>query len=183
MQAPYALHFADLPATLRTPVVQPVKPARNKIPYSRRSVVIVDDEKSYAELIAQMIADNLDCAVYAFTRPVEALGGLARISAGVVVTDYSMPQMNGIEFIRRASRIAPHAAFILISGDDLDPLGQELSRLKRLKMRLRKPFGWRPLADAIVRVWPGSDAPDFRSNGQSNGPAANPHRALVNPQS
>ena len=67
---------------------------------------------------------------------------------GVVVTDYSMPQMDGIEFIQRASRIAPNAAFIMISGDDLDPLEDELARLKRLKMRLQKPFGWRPLADA-----------------------------------
>lgn len=159
-----------------------MNPARKKIPGVRRSVVIVDDEKSYAELIAQMIADNLDCTVHAFTRPVEALGGLAKISAGVVVTDYSMPQMNGIEFIRRASRIAPHAAFIMISGDDLDPLAQELARLRRLKMRLRKPFGWRPLADAILQVWPGSDVPDFRSDGQAAGHPVTTHPGSVDSQ-
>lgn len=129
----------------------------------RRSIVIVDDEKSYAELMAQMIADNLDCAVHAFTRPMEALSGLARVRAGVVVTDYSMPQMNGIEFIQRATRIAPQAEFIMISGDDLDPLAAELARLKRLRVRLRKPFGWRPLAEAILEVWPGDDAPRFRA--------------------
>jgi DNA-binding NarL/FixJ family response regulator len=143
-----------------------VKHAWKKIRPPHRSIVIVDDERSYAELIAQMIADNLDCTVYAFTRPMEALGGLTKISAGVVVTDYSMPQMNGIEFIKRATRIAPSAAFIMISGDDLDPLGEELGRLRRLKMRLRKPFGWRPLADAVIKVWPGTDVPAFRSNGQ-----------------
>jgi len=96
-----------------------VKHTWKKIHSPHRSIVIVDDEKSYAELIAQMIADNLDCTVYAFTRPMEALGGLSKISAGVVVTDYSMPQMNGIEFIKRASRVVPSAAFIIISGDDL----------------------------------------------------------------
>jgi DNA-binding NarL/FixJ family response regulator len=159
-----------------------VNSAWKNIPALRRSVVIVDDEKSYAELIAQMIADNLNCAVHAFTRPVEALGGLAKISAGVVVTDYSMPQMNGIEFIRRASRIAPHAAFIMISGDDLDPLAQELARLRRLKKRLRKPFGWRPLADAILEVWPGNDVPEFRSDGQPPEQAVTRHPGSVNPQ-
>jgi len=152
------------------------------MPTPHRSIVIVDDEKSYAELIAQMIADNIDCDVHTYTRPMEALGGLAKISAGVVVTDYSMPQMNGIEFIKRASRIAPSAAFIMISGDDLDPLADELARLRRLKMRLRKPFGWRPLADAILKVWPGADAPAFRPNGQPAGHAVDPHPGAISPQ-
>ncbi len=154
-----------------------------KIHSPHRSIVIVDDEKSYAELIAQMIADNLDCTVYAFTRPMEALGGLSKISAGVVVTDYSMPQMNGIEFIKRASRVVPSAAFIIISGDDLEPLSDDLARLRRLKMRLRKPFGWRPLADAVIKVWPGADAPSFRANGQPAEHTTEPHPGSVNPQS
>lgn len=159
-----------------------MKHAWNKVSAPRRSIVIVDDEKSYAQLIAQMIADNLECTVHAFTRPMEALGSLGKISAGVVVTDYSMPQMNGIEFIKRASRIAPSAAFILISGDDLDPLTEDLARLRRLKMRLRKPFGWRPLADAVLKVWPGTDVPVFRLNGNSNEEAIDPHVGAVNPQ-
>ncbi len=153
-----------------------------KIHSPNRSIVIVDDEKSYAELIAQMIADNLDCTVYAFTRPMEALGELAKISAGVVVTDYSMPQMNGIEFIKRASRIAPSSAFIIISGDDLEPLSDDLGRLRRLKMRLRKPFGWRPLADAVIKVWPGTDVPAFRTNGQTAEHTTDPQPGAISPQ-
>jgi len=158
-----------------------VKHAKKPSAAPRQSVVIVDDEKSYAELMAQMIADNLDCAVHAFTRPMEALSGLARVRAGVVVTDYSMPQMNGIEFIQRASRIAPRAAFIMISGDDLDPLAEELARLKRLKVRLRKPFGWRPLADAIVEVWPEGVAPGFREAGPAPADAPGSHAGPINP--
>jgi two-component SAPR family response regulator len=140
-----------------------VNPARKKVAPPRRSVVIVDDEKSYVELMAQMIADNLDCGVHAFTRPEAALEGLIRISAGVIVTDYFMPQMDGVEFIRRASKIAPKAAFILISGHDLDPVKDELSRLKRLKLSLQKPFGWRPLTEAVLKVWPGDDIPVARN--------------------
>jgi|GEM_PF-723864 len=160
-----------------------MKSARRQTAAPRLSIVIVDDEKSYAELMAQMIADNLDCAVHAFTRPMEALSGLARITPGVVVTDYSMPQMNGIEFIRRASRIAPHAAFIMISGDDLDPLADELGRLKRLKARLRKPFGWRPLADAIVDAWPAGAPPAFRATTRSAAVASGSHARPISPQS
>jgi two-component SAPR family response regulator len=144
--------------------VQPVR--QENIPV-RRSVVIVDDEKSYVELMAQMIADNLDCAVHPFTRPEEALVALAELSPGVVVTDYSMPQMNGIEFIEKASTIMPKAAFIIISGHNFDAVDRELARLKMLKMRLQKPFGWRPLTEAVLTVWPGSDVPSFRNGASS----------------
>jgi DNA-binding NtrC family response regulator len=141
------------------PVVSTVRNSPHQAP---RSVVIVDDEKSYVELMAQMIADNLDCQVHPFTRPEDALNGLAAISAGVIVTDYFMPQMDGVEFIKRASKIAPRAAFIMISGHNLEPIEHELARLKRLKMRLQKPFGWRPLTAAVLKVWPGKDVPSLR---------------------
>jgi DNA-binding NtrC family response regulator len=140
-----------------------LKPKRKTIPEGRRSVVIVDDEKSYVELMGQMLADNLDCSVHAFTRPKDALDGLDRVSAAVVVTDYFMPEMDGVEFIKRASKVAPDAAFIMISGHDLDSIKHELGRLRKLKMRLQKPFGWRRLAAAILKVWPGKDTPGFRT--------------------
>jgi DNA-binding NtrC family response regulator len=140
-----------------------LKPAKKKTEAPCRGVVIVDDEKSYVELMASMISDNLDCPVYPFTRPLDALGGLATIPAGVIVTDYSMPEMDGIEFIKRAARVAPQAVFIMISGHNLEPLSHELSRLRRLKLRLQKPFGWRPLAEAVVQAWPGGDVPAYKS--------------------
>jgi len=139
-----------------------LSPKRKTPKGPRRSVVIVDDERSYVELISQMIADNLDCPVHAFTRPSEALASLDRVAAGVIVTDYFMPEMDGVEFIKRASKISPKAVFIMISGHNLEPIERELARLRRLKMRLQKPFGWRPLADAVIKVWPGADAPGFR---------------------
>lgn len=124
--------------------------------------MIVDDQEPFVELMAKMMGENLDCPVHPFTRPDDALRGLARISAGVIVTDYDMPQMNGIEFIRQASSLAPEAAFIMISGHDLELFEDELSRLERLKMRIQKPFGWLPLMDAVLKVWPGEDVPAFR---------------------
>jgi DNA-binding NtrC family response regulator len=139
-----------------------VKQARKKIPTPRRSIVIVDDERSYVELMAQMMGDHLDCKIHAFTNPIDALGSLPAISAGVVVTDYSMPQMDGIEFIRQASRVTPKTVFIMISGHDLETMKDDLDSLKRLKLRLQKPFGWRPLTEAILSVWPGDDIPALR---------------------
>jgi DNA-binding NtrC family response regulator len=156
------LHFANKCTKVGRNSSFVLKTARKRSAAARRSVVIVDDEVSYVQLMAGMIADNLDCQVHPFTRPEDALAALSKISAGVIVTDYSMPEMDGIEFIRKASKLAPKAAFIMISGQNLALVERDLSRLKRLRMRLQKPFGWRPLTAAVLKVWPGKDAPGFR---------------------
>ena len=133
-----------------------------------KAIVLVDDEKSYTDLISQMLADNLDCPVHAFTRPLEALKAIPALAPSVIVTDYYMPQLNGIEFIRQASLLAPHAAFVMITGHNLSAEEDELAKLTALKSFLAKPFGWRTLADEILRVWPDeSPAPAHRADATS----------------
>jgi len=119
-----------------------------------QSIVLVDDEKSYTELMSTLLEENLQRRVFGFTRPQEALSALPHLNAAVIVTDYHMPQINGFEFIRAAAPLAPQAVFVLISGHNLTALEEEMSRLERLKGMLAKPFGWRTLADEILRVWP-----------------------------
>lgn len=114
----------------------------------------MDDEKSYTDLLTQMLAENLDCPVYAFSRPLEALNALPQFNPAVVVTDYYMPQLNGLEFIRQASPLLPETAFVVITGHNLSAEEDAMARIPALKGFLAKPFGWRKLADEIIRVWP-----------------------------
>lgn len=123
-----------------------------------KSIVLVDDERSYAELMQQLLADHFDCPVYSFSRPLDALQKLPELDPGVVVTDYFMPQINGVELIRRASPLVPQAAFIMISGNNVSEFAEELTRLPLLKAFIAKPVGYRRLADEISRIWP-SDIP------------------------
>ena len=130
-----------------------------------KSIVLLDDEKSYTELMCGLLAENLDCPVHGFMRPLEALRALPAINPGVVVTDYFMPELDGIEFIRRATPLVPGAAFVLITGNNLSAQQDELDRLAPLKGFLAKPFGWKKLADEILRVWPaGVPAPCLRAD-------------------
>ena len=117
-------------------------------------IVMVDDEKSYTDLMSQMLQENLDCEVVTFTRPLDALSVLPTLRPAVVITDYYMPQISGLEFVRLASAIVPDAAFVMISGHNLDGIDDQLRRLRSLKSVLAKPFGWRRLADEVLRVWP-----------------------------
>lgn len=123
-------------------------------PTISKSIVLVDDEKSYAELLARMLEENLTCPVHSFARPLEALAALPQVDPGVIVTDYHMPQIDGLEFIRQASVVVPQATFVLISGHDLSLQREQMARLNALKSHLPKPFGWRKLAKEILQVWP-----------------------------
>jgi two-component SAPR family response regulator len=114
----------------------------------------VDDEKSYTDLLTQMLADNLDCPVHAFSRPLEALKIIQQLNPGVIVTDYYMPQLNGLEFIRQAAPLVPETAFVMITGHNLSAEEDTMVRLPALKGFIPKPFGWRKLAEEILRVWP-----------------------------
>lgn len=116
--------------------------------------MLVDDERSYTELMTQLLAENLDCPVHGFTRPAEALQKISSLNPGVVVTDYFMPQIDGIEFVRQAAALVPEATFVMITGHNLSSEQETLNRLPALKGFLSKPFGWRKLADEIIRVWP-----------------------------
>ncbi len=121
---------------------------------STKAVVVLDDEKSYADLLAQLLTDSLSCPVHTFNRPFDALAAIPGIDVGVVVTDYFMPQLNGIEFITEASKLLPDTPFLIITGHPLKLTDDALASLPTLKAVLPKPFNWQKLTDEIVRYWP-----------------------------
>ncbi len=114
-----------------------------------KAIVLVDDEKSYVDLLANMLTENLGCPVFTFTRPLDALAALPEIDVGVVVTDYHMPQMDGFEFIRSASALLPGVPFLLITGHS-HLIDRTITPGDPLRSILAKPFGWRTLAAEIA---------------------------------
>ncbi|MBC7369764.1 MAG: response regulator [Undibacterium sp.] len=131
---------------------------------TRKTVVIVDDEKSYADLLAQLLKDNVECSVHVFYRPAEALAAIPELKPGVIVTDYYMPEINGLDFIRQATVLLPETVFVLITGHNMSTSLDELANLPSLKGHLAKPFGWRQLAAEVLGVWPGGSPPKLRGS-------------------
>lgn len=101
-----------------------------------------------------MLRENLRCPVHPFSRPRAALAALPHLHAAVVVTDYCMPELDGFDVIRVASRQYPALPFILISGHVIDPAALQIREATPLRAFLPKPFGWRALADEILRQAP-----------------------------
>jgi DNA-binding NtrC family response regulator len=119
-----------------------------------KAIVIVDDEKSYVDLLSQLVKEHFVNPVITFTRPLDALNALPLLNVGVVVTDYYMPQLTGLEFIIRARALKPGIPFIIITGHGVHLSEEDLSHLPELRAVLHKPLGWRQLTDAIAAHWP-----------------------------
>ena len=83
----------------------------------------------------------------------------------VLVTDYYMPVMNGIELIRKLQQAQPNVPAILITGHSLKFGEEEMKRLPALKTVLNKPFGWRRLADLLIQHWPDDNPPKIKDLG------------------
>ncbi|MDD2764746.1 MAG: response regulator [Opitutaceae bacterium] len=127
-----------------------------------RAVLFLDDEQSYVDLMTQLLSDNLNCPILAYTRPQEALAALSRQDVALIVTDYSMPAMNGIDFLVRAHAACPQVAAIMITGHQIELAGQDLSHVPGLREMLFKPIRWRLLAETIIRHWPDGNPPRWK---------------------
>jgi CheY-like chemotaxis protein len=67
----------------------------------------------------------------------------------VVILDYKMPKMDGLEVAKEIFAINPHQRIIFASAYLRDTLLESVEKLNRLVEVLNKPFGRQDLIDAI----------------------------------
>jgi two-component system, response regulator, stage 0 sporulation protein F len=67
----------------------------------------------------------------------------------VVVSDMKMPQMNGIEFIKKASEIAPDTVFYILTGFEITPEIQQALDEGLIRKYFRKPFNIKEISAEI----------------------------------
>lgn len=82
-----------------------------------RRVLIVDDEPVIVSLIENFLKRmDKSLEVRGFTDPISALEAFQRQPFAVVVTDVNMPEMSGLELLRRVREIHPATKVIIITG-------------------------------------------------------------------
>ncbi len=122
-------------------------------------VVLVDDEFAYIDLLQQLLSEHLACPVRGFTKPEDALRALPDLNVGLIITDYQMPVMNGLEFVTEVQKQNPAIPVIMITAYLLKFTQRELARVPSLKAVIRKPFKWKMLAEHVVKYWPDPHPP------------------------
>ncbi|WP_424001595.1 PAS domain S-box protein [Haloarcula salina] len=92
----------------------------------RIQVLHVDDEPDFAETVAAVIErENERFSVATATNAREGLSRLAEGGVDCVVSDYDMPEMDGIEFLRTVRDEYPELPFILFTGRGSEAVASE----------------------------------------------------------
>jgi len=79
------------------------------------TIFVVDDEQMLLDL-AEAILRPLGYNVRTFTDPKAALKEFSAAQPTVIVTDYAMAGMNGLDLVRECKRVNPKQKMILLSG-------------------------------------------------------------------
>ena len=93
---------------IRSSKVEPYENARRlSVLRRQRKVLIVDDESTGRTILTKIIQQvEDDINVIAFDNPLEALKWLDGNHPDLIITDYRMPDMNGVELIRQIRKKA-----------------------------------------------------------------------------
>ncbi len=79
-------------------------------------ILVVDDEPMVTRTleVALRVDGNLECV--AVNRPLEALNLLEGEKFDAILSDFIMPELDGLEFLSRAREIQPETSRILLTG-------------------------------------------------------------------
>lgn len=87
-----------------------------------KRIVVVDDTESVAYVIKTFLEDE-GFEVSAHEDPQDALSDIGIKGADLVITDFTMPGMNGIELMKRVKKKHPAVDAIIITADPRRVIG------------------------------------------------------------
>ena len=80
------------------------------------TVLVLDDELMVATALQSFLQLETSYDVLCFTEPQKAVEALATNKVDVVISDFMMPGMDGVSFLRHARETQPMATRILLTG-------------------------------------------------------------------
>ena len=83
---------------------------------NRQRVLICDDDELIVSSLRGLFLLETDYELLEFTSPVEAAREVARRPVDLVISDFHMPEMNGVELLGKVRQAQPDAVRILLTG-------------------------------------------------------------------
>ena len=118
-------------------------------PHQAGRLLLVDDEPNILAALRRLLRQD----GYQIVTETDARAALARLESedfDVIVSDQRMPEMTGVEFLRRAKAVRPHSMRIVLSGyTDLDSVTAAINEGAIYKF-LTKPWDDAQLRDHIA---------------------------------
>ncbi|MGB8168605.1 MAG: response regulator [Chthoniobacteraceae bacterium] len=116
----------------------------------RLRILVVDDQEIICELIAEYLKGDGHHAVTA-VEGTEALAVFEREGFDLVITDHSMPGMNGVQLAKAMKDREPSTRVILLTGFGDEMMGRG-ERPPEIDLVLGKPVSAADLRDGVYRV-------------------------------
>ena len=107
----------------------------------KKRIMVVDDNEAIRAVLGTSLKLLLpDCQIRAVGNGDAALTELRQQPFDLVLTDYNMPRMNGVELARAARKISPRTRVVLMSGGYVDTENPSRTDALKLDGFLDKPF-------------------------------------------
>lgn len=101
-------------------------------------VLLVDDDDSFRELINYQLSEK-GYHVLTAKGGLEALDLFIRFKPDVIISDINMPEMNGLQFLKRVREISKETIFIIMTGGGTVKSAVEAMRMGAWDY-IEKPF-------------------------------------------
>lgn len=104
-----------------------------------KNVMIIDDETQVLKALQRHLVRK-NWRVIAFNNPETALDYAKYGVFPVVISDYRMPEMNGVDFLRQFNKTQPYSFKIMLSGQaDIQAMGDAIN-IAEIDRFLHKPW-------------------------------------------
>ena len=128
-------------------------------------ILVVDDEPKVAFFFQQHLElGEKRYTAKAVNSGLEALSELKRHHYDLLITDFNMPQMDGLELLRRVREISPETKTILVTAYGTDEVWEEARRLE-IGRALSKPIRIPDLLQAVRQTLLGTGEEMARGEG------------------
>ncbi|MEA1971885.1 MAG: response regulator [Candidatus Cloacimonadota bacterium] len=116
-----------------------------------RKILVVDDEENIREIISEFL-ETIGYDVVGAEDGSQAIRECGNKKFDLVITDIRMPNMNGLDLLKKLKKIMPDLPVILMTGYQPSK-SQEETLTARADGYLLKPFSLNTLRQAILKIF------------------------------
>jgi len=121
-------------------------------------ILLIDDDEWIRDSL-RLFFDEEGCKLVGLANAEEALQALARETYDIIISDYKLPGMDGLNFFRLTAKSHPTAMKILITAYGSDELFREASKLGVQDM-IQKPLTVENIEKSLSTLLAKADTPE-----------------------
>jgi len=116
----------------------------------KNTILYVEDDKDTLEILSILLGGYFD-EVYIAKNGVEGIEQYKKYAPSVVLSDVSMPEMDGVSMAKQIKKINKNQKIVLISASDEDELKEQIEEIE-IDYFVNKPIDFDCLLEILKRV-------------------------------